>query len=248
MTTTLTKESVTRRRALEKRATAQAFWGALIMIWTIGLWFWAIFVVAQVVVTAILGRVLSEADGEVVISVGPVGPPQIFLFVMGIVTAAGYLTIHVASGGTRRSATRGWLLAAPAVGVGFAVVSTVTTALVRWLALVLPGWFGRSEAVAPFADAVAGTAALAILGTTAFLTGIAVNAVYRHLGGGRGTLCLPVVVAPLLLGHWLLVPDLANSSPAAGAGVGWLAWVAAVGLVAVAAAGVTLLLRRIPID
>ncbi|PWD50226.1 hypothetical protein C8046_05660 [Serinibacter arcticus] len=72
-----------RRRRLETRATSQAFWSALGMVWTIGLWFWAIFTVVQVVATSLLARFLESQDGEIVISVGPVGAPQVFLFVMG---------------------------------------------------------------------------------------------------------------------------------------------------------------------
>lgn len=233
-----------RRRALEARATQQAFFGAFLMVWTIGLWLWAIFTAVQILVTVLLARFLDQGDGNVVISIGPVGAPQIFLFVMGLVTGAGLLTIHVAAGGTRRSAVRGWLLAAPAAGATFAVVSVLVTALVRWIAALT----GSAPAVGPFAGAAPAVAALAVLGTAAFLAGVCANAGFRRFGAGRGTLFLPVALCPVVLAYLALLPAGGFASGTGpGAGVAWWGWLLTVPCLA-AAAGLTWLLhRRIPI-
>lgn len=240
-----------RRRQVERRATSQAFWSALGVIWSIGLWFWGIFTLVQVVTTSVIARFLEDADGEIVISAGPVGSPQIFLFVMGIVTAAGLLTLHVSAGGTRRSAVRGWLLAAPAVGVTFAVAGLLLTALVRWIASFAADRWGSSVAgygTPPFEGAPAAALALAILGTATFLTGVAVNAVYRRLGGWWGTLALPLVLAPALLAHGALLLGGDTRGGVPGPGTTAAGWLLSLPCLAAAALLMHLLVRRLPID
>lgn len=235
-----------RRRALEARATQQAFFGAFLMVWAVGLWLWVIFTAVQILVTLLLARFLELGDGNVVISIGPVGAPQIFLFVMGLVTGAGLLTIHVTAGGTRRSAVRGWLLAAPAVGATFAVVSVLVTALVRWISALA----GSAPAVGPFLGAAPAVAALAVLGTAAFLAGVCGNAGYRRYGAGGGTLFLPVAIAPVVLAYVALLPAGGFASDTAvgpGADVAWWGWLLTVPCLAAAAALTWLLHRRIAI-
>jgi len=241
-----TADRAARRRALETRATQQSFFGAFFVVWTVGLWLWAIFTAVQILVTLLLGRFLDPGDGSVVISIGPVGAPQIFLFVMGLVTGAGLLTIHVAAGGTRRSAVRGWLLAAPAVGATFAVVSILVTALVRWISALT----GATPTVGPFSGAAPAAAALAVLGTAAFLAGVCANAGYRRFGAGGGTLFLPVALAPVVLAYLAPLPDGGFGSGATlvpGAGVAWWGWLLTVPCLAAAAVQTWLLHRRIAI-
>ncbi|GMA32011.1 hypothetical protein [Litorihabitans aurantiacus] len=237
-----------RRRAVERRGLEQILVGALGLVAAIGLWFWGILVVLQVGIGIVLPRVLDDEEAGIQISAGPVGPVQVFLFVMGIVTAAGLLTVHVAAGGTRRSAWRGWLLAAPVVGVSFAVVGLGVTALSRAVATAsgpdgasLPGAF---EAAVPTA------CGLAILGTTAYLTGIAVNVTYRRLGGGLGTLALPLVGAPVILAHVVLMGGGSGDGGVGdvpGVATSVVGWAAAVGCAVVAGVLVALVVRRTPI-
>lgn len=243
-----------RRRRLEGRATLQAFLGAAGMVASIGLWFWGILAVVQIGLGVLLPRlldVLGSGSAGASVQVGPVGAPQVFLFVMGIITGSGFLDVHVAAGATRRSAWRGWVLAAPAVGIAFAAVGLLTTALARLVAAaIVPDQAAAAGAHGPFDDALPVAAALAVLGATAFLVGIAVNLVYRHLGGGLGTLALPVALAPVVLAHVVLLQGGASTPDGGsvpGVGTSPLGWSLAVVCLALTPPLLHVLLRRLPI-
>ncbi|PWD50225.1 hypothetical protein C8046_05655 [Serinibacter arcticus] len=125
------------------------------------------------------------------------------------------------------------------------MASVLVTALVRVIAGL--AWAGMPAGydVPPFEGALPAAASLAVLGTTAFLSGLAVNLVYRRLGGWAGTLALPFVLAPSLVAHWGLLDDVEAGSGFGATAWGW--WVA-LPCIAVAALITHLLLRRLPID
>ena len=242
---TLAGDRLTRRRQLERKATRSAFDYALGIVWSIGLWFWAIFTAVNVLANVVLARFVLGT-----VEVGPGGSPQVFLFVMGIITGAGMLSIHVVAGGTRASLVRGWLLAAPVIGAGFAVLTTVLVVVVGRLTTgnPIPSW-----------DAMVGiTLGGLVLGTLVWITGISVNAGYRRWGGWRGTLTLPLVLAPVAGAFWGLqrgstsIETVAQESPLLGWGLGVatspLGWLIAVAMLAVAGLVMWLLVCRISID
>ena len=234
-----------RRRDLERRSLRAAFADALGMTWTIAAWFWGIFLVVQIVVAFLANRYADK--GIDLANFTPYGAPQIFLFVMGIVTGSGFLTVHVLSGGTRRSAVRGWLVAAPVLGVSFAVVNL----LVGWIvkgAISLVG--GEAESTTFYGDGepITATAALAVIGTVMYTSGLAVFAAYRRWGGWLGTLALLVTLAPASFMSWSFDQGRAVEVAFPGVGTSGLGWVGAVVAIPLAAALVYLLLRRIPVE
>lgn len=175
------------------------------------------------------------------------GAPQVFLFIMGILTGATYLTVALTSGLTRRSLIEGWALAAVVLGVVTAVIQFVVEGLFDWL-------WGLTHAVdvtASFDPRALG--AMFLVNVVAYLTGVAVHANYRVLmgelgvlGGWLGTLTLIPVLVPLAVAVLAtrLGQGAAGVQPGVDIGLGWLWAVLAV----VAAAGmVWALLRRIAI-
>lgn len=236
LTPNVTTDRAARRRALEGRAYKQAFWGAVGMVWQIGVWFWAIYFAIQVISTIAVGVWMPGEDLD--FSVSQAAP--IYVFVMGILAASTLLRLHVLSGGTRRSAIRGWLVAAPVIGVTFALTQTLVSFALSWLA----GLFGFEAT--PSAGPVEMVLGLVVLITTGFLSGVAVAAGYRTFGGGLGTLALPVLAGPGVVSLYLL-GSFGGSDGLIGSGIGEMQLLAARLCVVVAAVFVWLLLRRIPV-
>lgn len=223
--TAVTVDRAARRRALERRGMNETFWSALIMVWTVGIWFWVIYIAIMVGLTFVMTRFAPE---DVTVVFGQVQTPAVFLFVMGIIVVAAILNVHVLSGGTRRSAARGWVLAALALGTTFALASMGVALLVGWIATL--------QGADQFVGVQTWSTLLAqvFASTEGVLAGIAVALGYRRFGGWLGTLALVVTAGPAAL-----LLDRLGTEPA----MGWLP----PGVVVFTALLVWLLLRRIPI-
>lgn len=223
-----------RRSQRERLGTQMAFWGAMGMTWAVGVFFWVIYLAIQVVSTFAVARWGEES---VDLSISQAAP--VFVFVMGILTPASLLTVHVVSGATRRCAIRGYVAAAAVIGLTFAVAQTLFTLLAGWLAGVAGIEMDAGS------DPLGMVAGLTVAITIAFLTGVAVAAGYRRLGGALGTLALPVLLAPAALTFWST--GALRGQVSIGVGVTGIGWLAALAGLVIAAGVVWLLLRRIPI-
>lgn len=234
-TVTGSRERQLRRRRLERQGTQMSFWGATGMTWAIGIVFWVIYIAIQLVATLAVG--LWGEERGVSISIGQAAP--VYVFVMGIITVASLLSVHVISGGTRRSAIRGYLAASLLIGVTFAVTQTLFTMLAAWLA----GVAGLEVEASP--EPLSLVAGLTIAIAAGYLSGLCVAAGYRRLGGSVGTLVLPVWLAPGAGALWLL--GALGGDGLIGFGIGATRWLAALGCLLIGAVMVWLLLRRLPI-
>lgn len=230
-----TTDRAARRRALERRATAMTFWSNVLMTWRVGVWFWAIYLV--VVVAATYAATTFLGDGAMFFA-GEGQTAAVFLFVLGILTVAQILNVHVLSGGTRRSATRGWLLAAPVLGVSFAAMTVLISLVARWIAA------DQGAELLTLAQMLTMLAALTVACTATALAGIAVALVYRTIGGWPGTLALPVTVGPASL---VLVRLGGTGSGAIGDSATTADWILGLAAIAFTAVMVWLFLRRVPI-
>ena len=235
---------VQRRREVEARSMKAAFADAIGTAWTIAIWFWGIFLIIQIAVALIANRFAGR--GIDIANVTPYGAPQIFLFVMGIVTGAGFLTIHDPSGGTRRGAIVGWLVAAPVLGVSFAVVNWLFALIVKGAVTAVGG---QQESILIYGEnePITATAALSLIGTVMYLTGFAVFAAYRRWGGWLGTLALLVTLAPAAFMVWSFEQGHSVEASFPGVGTSGAGWIGAVLALPLAAGLAHLLLRRIPL-
>lgn len=175
-----------------------------------------------------------------------------FQFAMAISVVAVYLPVHVAAGTTRRSFLRGALIASFASAIGYAAAFTVLLLVERQIYGAL-GWYHGNNDVSSGTALVSGawfylggTMLIYLAGT---ISGLLVGAVYYRFGGIRGTLALPLTLAPVLLVS-IFAPNSASQwSPLGGSAnvSGWWQPLAAVVLVAAATVILHLLVRRIPI-
>lgn len=188
-TTTPTKPSTTRRpqwlRVLFPML--RAFLGQT-------LWFWAFVVAAEIVMIIILQRT-GNLESSIVqyARYGAIWYP--FAFALGILAIQ--FSRHVASGLTRRSFIRAILISTVATGVAYAVLMTLAMLLEGAVFSGLgmgPFSGGRSGPILPHGGIVLVNSALSVTagGVSGLLAGIAF---YRG-GALRGTLSLPLTVAP----------------------------------------------------
>lgn len=126
-----------------------------------------------------------------------------FQFAMAISVVSVYLPVHVAAGTTRRSFFRGAVIAAAATAVGYAV-GLATLLLLEGQIYGALGWFHggdyypsatvRATGVWPY---VGGTILIFMAGT---ISGPLVGVAHYRWGALRGTLSLPLMLAPLICG------------------------------------------------
>lgn len=165
-------------------------------------WFWTI----AVVVTLLAITVYALAADQVTTSVVAFGRQAIMWvpFSIFIGLTAVYLPVHVASGLTRRSLSRGSLLGAMATvllyGGGYAVLlvaERATYAAFGWQWHIAEGVSVNVGSSGAYLGAflVANAATLVV----AYVSGLLVAAVYLRGGGWWGTLTLPLTVGPLLV-------------------------------------------------
>ncbi|GAB3811875.1 hypothetical protein GCM10028820_03850 [Tessaracoccus terricola] len=209
---------------------------------------WAILLVGIVAAIVIVDR-LGTVDLSIAQFVRN-GPLFWFVFALAIIVPTGYLTPHVANGLTRRSFTVGSLVAVAAN----ALLHSVTTAVVLFLEgafYAAMGWehdtAGKGEFVPGLWEQGFGVVLLDYsIGTLAGgVSGLLLGICFYRFGGWRGTLMLPISLAPLLvvlgLSTW---------------GTGDQAWlvndtlgaVLAAALVVAAAAAFALLVRNVRIS
>lgn len=122
-----------------------------------------------------------------------------FLFTLGIVTVVGMLTTHVAAGGTRRS----FVAATLAVGLGSALVYALALGVgleIEGAVYAANGWpHAALEGEADPSAGIAVTFPPAVVSYAAgTVSGLLVGLSYYRFGGLRGTVVLPVALAPIL--------------------------------------------------
>lgn len=165
----------------------------------LAVWFWAVAVVTITGILAVVGRFTDVQMSAVQYAYhGGLWFP----FGISIVLVAGFLTVHVALGMTRRSFVRGALVVAVATGLLYAAVLILLLVLERGIYDRL-GWVpgvsdGSSAEVLDGGvwTTLWGTAAMFVAGT---ISGLLVGAAYYRWGGWWGTLLLPLTLAPILL-------------------------------------------------
>lgn len=125
-----------------------------------------------------------------------------FPFSVAIMTATGFMNVHVAAGLTRRTLGRASLAVALTMAAFYVAVMTVGLQLERVLYDAL-GWSQRVvDEQALFTDSSQVGWIVLDLGlvfTAAQLCGLLVGIVYYRGGGWWGTLTLPLTVGPILL-------------------------------------------------
>lgn len=244
MTTDTVSTGTTRRRPPQwRRATT---WLSHVQIF-LACWFFVVILVVAIPAVLIVSRYTDIAIS--VLSMGLHGAIWV-PFSMSIVTVAGYLTAHVAAGMTRRSFSTGALLAAVLTGALYTVAFTVLLAVERWI-YTAQGWRHASTThdglvFDPGVLTLAG--GLMLLITSATISGLLVGLFYYRLGAWWGTLTLPLGLAPLVLTSLLTLDPERQFTP-------WSVPFITPGtqpllgilILAVSAAGVVLLARRIPI-
>lgn len=205
----------------------------LIYIGRISLWYWAL-----VAVVAIGLPFVFAAFSDVQLSVLSFARQSgvWFPFSMLVSVAAVYPPVHVASGMTRRSYTRGSLIAAVVLAGAFAGIMSLGLLAERawygamgweWAWQYQQGWFTP--------DGGLGTVLMAYAATflVAYVSGLLVGTVYAVAGGWWGTLTLPFTVGPILV-VFALVDGSAVLEPFIGRfGVGELAGPVSVSLLAI---------------
>lgn len=244
MTTDIRSTGITPRRPPQwRRATT---WLSHVQIF-LAFWFFVVILVVAIPAVLIVSRYTDIAIS--VLSMGLHGAIWV-PFSMSIVTVAGYLTAHVAAGMTRRSFSTGALLAAVLTGALYTVAFTVLLAVERWI-YTAQGWRHASTThdglvFDPGVLTLAG--GLMLLITSATISGLLVGLFYYRLGAWWGTLTLPLGLAPLVLTSLLTLDPERQFTP-------WSVPFITPGtqpllgilILAVSAAGVVLLARRIPI-
>lgn len=175
-----------------------------------------------------------------------------FQFATAINVVAVYLPVHIAAGTTRRSFLRGSLVAAGAIAVGYAVVLALLLVIEGQIYGAL-GWFhggNYDPSATVLATGVwpylAGTILIFAAGT---ISGLLVGATYYRWGAIRGTLCLPLMLAPLALVSTLALDPRNQWTPFGSlSGVsGWWQPLLGVALLALGAVALYRLVARVPI-
>jgi hypothetical protein len=165
-------------------------------------WFWAIAVVVSVLAITVYALVADQVTTSVVAFGRQAVMWVPFSIFIGL--TAVYLPVHVASGLTRRSLSRGSLTGALATallyGGGYAVLlvaERATYAALGWHWQIAEGVSTNvGSSVAYLAAFLVANAATLVI---AYVSGLVVSAVYLRGGGWWGTLTLPLTVGPLLV-------------------------------------------------
>lgn len=201
------------------------------------LWFWAFVVVGVTVLMIILQRT-GNLESSIVeyARYGAIWYP--FAFALGILAIQ--FSRHVASGLTRRSFIRAILISTLVTGVAYAVLM-ILAMLLEGAVFSGLGWGpysdGHTGPLLPHGGIVLVNSALAVTagGVSGLLTGIA----FYRWGALRGTLSLPLTVAPVVT-VMLLTTDIYTATP--------FTIVLALILIIGAAIAFHLLARRAPIS
>lgn len=193
---TLTLDAPVRRGAVD--LTARWFLSAQLRV---AKWFWAIAVVVSVLAISVYALVADEVTTSVVAFGRQATMWVPFSIFIGL--TAVYLPVHVASGLTRRSLSRGSVIGALSTallyGGGYAlllVAERATYAAFGWQWKIAEGVSVNVGSSGSYLAAflVANAATLVV----AYVSGLLVAAVYLRGGGWWGTLTLPLTVGPLL--------------------------------------------------
>jgi hypothetical protein len=165
-------------------------------------WFWSIAVVVSVLAISVYALVADQVTTSVVAFGRQAVMWVPFSIFIGL--TAVYLPVHVASGLTRRSLSRGSLAGALATallyGGGYAlllVAERAAYAAFGWHWQIAEGVSTNVGSSVAYLGAflVANAATLVV----AYVSGLVVSAVYLRGGGWWGTLTLPLTVGPLLV-------------------------------------------------
>lgn len=173
----------------------------------LGVWFWGVIVFLWLAAVLILSR--TPVGVQISYLQFAVHGALWFPFAMMVTVVAAMLTVHVATGMTRRSFLRAAVLTAAAVGLAYGIIlaagllaESAVYAAVGWehAHVVKTGDDGPITAPAPWTGGFA-VAALtyAVRTFSGAVAGLLVGITYYRFGGWRGTALLPLTVLPALL-------------------------------------------------
>lgn len=203
-------------------------------------WFWVICLTVVALAVGVLARA-GRLEMSIVqfLRYGGIWYP----FSLFVVVTATYLTLHVASGMTRRSFVRASLLAVVVTGLLYGIVMTAAV-LAEGAVYAANGWAPSDDAVPPALEGLLPMlSAYALSFTSGGLSGLLVGLAYYRFGALRGTLSLPLTLVPILAVMTLtdvgLAAELDRVAP--------LQTLASVAILAAGAVAFHLLARRAPI-
>jgi hypothetical protein len=162
-------------------------------------WFWAVATAASVVGVTVMTLVADEPFSIVAfLETATIWAP----FSFGIVMISTYLPVCVANGMPRRALARGALVVVAGTAVVYGAALTGALAIER-LYFHLRSWSHIDSEEQALLDPWWGTLATHSARTGAALVcGVLVAIAYYRLGSGRGTLMLPLTMAPLAVVAW----------------------------------------------
>lgn len=166
---------------------------------TVGIWFWAIYVVYAVGIT--VGNALAGNDLEISALDATLGSTRWPMIWLGVTASVGILALHVSAGGSRRSLFEGVVRGSLVVGAGYGVVTTLALLGERTLSTSL-GMTWRRLGALPFDSplTVLGTVvAEALVITTYLLFGACVGAGFAHYRAWGTLLIVPLAVPAVLV-------------------------------------------------
>ncbi|MFD1827741.1 MULTISPECIES: hypothetical protein [Mumia] len=180
-------------RTQERRGMWTSAYATFVGTWQIGAYFWIAVVLISVGLTVVID---TWADVEGSIADGVLGSAPYFLGVMGIIIPLAMLPMHLAGGATRRSFTRGVVVAGFALGVTYAfagavgmLVESLVFGGLDWsTAIADPGLYDSSG------DFFGIWLSWSLTSIAYFLGGVALAVGYYRWGGIGGTVGLILVV------------------------------------------------------
>jgi hypothetical protein len=228
---------------------------------TIGIWFWAIYVLYAVGIT--VGNAVAGNDLEISALDATLGASRWPMITLGLLAASTTLTLHVAAGGSRRSLFEGIVRGAVVAGALLGVVTTLALLGERQLSTML-GMTWRRLGGLPFDSPamVLGTAvAESLVLITYVLVGACIGIGFTHSKAWGALLVIPLAVPAVLvdlatrtgvvgtIANVELVPDIDHAEVPTAAGLPSMLFGLGGGLLAVVLAAVLLyaLLRTAPV-
>ena len=166
---------------------------------TVGIWFWAVYVLYAVGIT--VGNALAGNDLEISALDATIGAARWPMIWLGVVASVGLLALHVSAGGSRRSLFEGVVRGSLVVGAGYGVVTTLALLGERTLSTSL-GMTWRRLGALPFDSplAVLGTVvAEALVITTYLLFGACIGAGFAHYRVWGALLIVPLAAPAVLV-------------------------------------------------